>query len=88
MTDQDPTPKMSIDVNQSLEQLQKQLKEQSAVIVKQNEMLKDMQNRMAEFEKVQTAVPAAAPQEAPAPKESAQDAAYHAMLREMGIKED
>lgn len=87
MTDQDPTPKMSIDVNQSLEQLQKQLKEQSAVIVKQNEMLKDMQTRMAEFEKVQTAVPAAAPQ-AEAPKESAQDAAYHAMLKEMGIKED
>ena len=85
---EEPAPQMKMDIEASVADLQKLVKEQSAVIVKQNEMLKDMQTRMSEFEKVQSAVPAAAPQEAPVPKESAQDAAYHAMLREMGIKED
>ena len=83
---EDEAPKMEMGSNE-LDELRKILAQQSEVMVKQNEMLKDMQKRMSDYEKVQTAVPAAAPQ-AEAPKMSAQDAAYHAMLREMGIKED
>lgn len=83
---EDEKPKMEMGSGE-LDELRKILAQQSEVMVKQNEMLKDMQKRMSDYEKVQTAVPAAAPQ-AEAPKMSAQDAAYHAMLREMGIKED
>lgn len=86
MTEEDPTPKMAMASEESVAELRKLIAEQQQVMVKQNELLKDMQTRMSEYEKVQSAVPAAAP--AAQPKESAQDIAYKAMLKEWGVKED
>ena len=74
------------DVPDPITELRNMLKEQQAVIVKQNEAIKALTARMNENEKMAAAAPQAA--EAEPPKEDPQTAAYHAMLKEMGITED
>ena len=83
-------PSISVqDVPDPIADLRKLLNEQQAVIVKQNEAIKALTERMNEADKLAAAAPAPqAAAAAPAPEKSPQDAAYEAMLREMGIKED
>jgi uncharacterized coiled-coil protein SlyX len=72
------------DVPDPIAELRNILKEQQAVIVKQNEAIKSLTARMNENEKMAAAA-AAAPAAPEQPKEDPQTAAYHAMLKEMGI---
>ena len=77
------------DVPDPIEDLRKILNEQQAVIVKQNEAIKALTQRMNEQDKLAAAAPAQqAAAAAPAPEKSPQDLAYEAMLKEMGIKEE
>ena len=71
----------------ALDEVKGILVQQNEIIKKQNEAIKSLESRLNESEKVAAAAPAK--QEAAAePQVSPQDAAYAAMLREMGIKED
>ena len=87
----DEVPSITVqDVPDPVADLRKLLQEQQAVIVKQNETIKSLTERMNANEKLAAAAPAPQVQAAAAepPVKSPQDAAYEAMLREMGIKED
>lgn len=87
MTDE-KIPEIKVqDVPDPITELRNILKEQQAVIVKQNEAIKSLTVRMNENEKLAAA---AAPSGAAAepPKEDPQTAAFKAMLKEMGIKEE
>lgn len=75
------------DVPDPITELRNILKEQQAVIVKQNEAIKALTARMNESEKLAAAA-AAAPAAAEQPKEDPQTTAYNAMLKEMGITEN
>ena len=83
-------PSISVqDVPDPIDDLRKILKEQQAVITKHNEAIKALTQRMNEQDKLSAAAPAAQVQAEPAvPEKTPQDAAYEAMLREMGIKEE
>lgn len=85
---EEKAPTISIaDVPDPLIEIRNTLKDQQAVIVKQNEAIKALTARLNEAEKVAAAAPAPAAQEQEQPKESPQDIAYKAMLKEMGITE-
>lgn len=87
MTEEEKAPSISVkDVPDPIAELRNILKEQQAVIVKQNEAIKALTARMNESEKLAAA--AATPAAAEQPKEDPQTAAYHAMLKEMGIDEN
>ena len=75
------------DVPDPISELRKILKEQQAIIVKQNEAIKSLTVRMNENEKLAAA---AAPSGAAAepPKEDPQTVAFKAMLKEMGINKE
>ncbi len=89
MTEEEKAPSISVqDVPDPISELRNILKEQQAVIVKQNEAIKALTARMNENEKLAAAAPAAEPQAAAEPKKSPQDEAYDAMLREMGINKE
>lgn len=82
---EEKAPKIKIqDVPDPLAELRSILKEQQAVIVKQNEALKALTARVNESEKLAAAAPHQSAASEP-PKEDPQSAAYKAMLREMGI---
>ncbi len=68
-------------------ELRKIVNEQNAVILKQQESIKALTERMNESEKVAGAAPAqsAAPAE---PQKSPQDIAWESMMKEMNIKEE
>ena len=68
-------------------ELRKIVNEQNAVILKQQESIKALTERMNESEKVAGAAPAqtAVPAE---PEKSPQDRAWEAMMKEMNIKEE
>ena len=86
---EESVPSISVqDVPDPVADLRAILKEQQAVIVKQNEAIKSLTARMNENEKLAAAAPAASQPAAAEPKKSPQDIAYEAMLREMGIKEE
>lgn len=87
MTEEEKAPSISVkDVPDPIAELREMLKEQQAVIVQQNEAIKSLTARMNENEKMAAAAPQAAAAEQP--KEDPQTAAYHAMLKEMGINEN
>ena len=68
-------------------ELRKIVNEQNAVILKQQESIKALTERMNESEKVAGAAPAQTA--APAgPEKSPQDRAWEAMMKEMNIKEE
>ena len=80
---------VSIDVKSEADpiaELRKMISEQNAVILKQNEMLKALSERVNESEKTAAAVPAQT--EPPAPQKSAQEIAWESMMKEMNIKEE
>lgn len=86
MTDE-KIPEIKVqDVPDPITELRNILKEQQAVIVKQNEAIKSLTARMNESEKLAAAAPQAAAAEPE--KEDPQTAAYNAMLKEMGITEN
>lgn len=86
MTDE-KIPEIKVqDVPDPIAELRNILKEQQAVIVKQNEAIKSLTARMNESEKLAAAAPQAAAAEPK--KEDPQTAAYNAMLKEMGINEN
>lgn len=86
MTDE-KIPEIKVqDVPDPITELRNILKEQQAVIVKQNEAIKNLTARMNESEKLAAAAPKAAAAEPE--KEDPQTAAYNAMLKEMGINEN
>lgn len=87
MTEEEKAPSISVnDVPDPIAELRNILKEQQAVIVKQNEAIKALTARMNESEKLAAA--AATPDAAEPPKEDPQTVAYKAMLKEMGIDEN
>ena len=67
-------------------ELKKMISEQNAVILKQNEMIKSLTERMNESEKSASATPVRPEPEVP--KKSPQDLAWESMMKEMNIKED
>lgn len=72
---------------EAFNELKEILVKQNEMIQKQNAAISQLESRLNESEKVAAAAPAK--QEQPAePQLSPQDAAYQAMLREMGIKDD
>ena len=84
MTEDEKAPSISVkDVPDPITELRNILKEQQAVIVKQNEAIKSLTTRMNENEKMAAAAPQAAAAEPE--EEDPQTAAYNAMLKEMGI---
>ena len=71
----------------ALNELKEILVKQNEMIQKQNAAISQLESRLNESEKMAAAAPAQQEQAAE-PKPSPQDAAYAAMLREMGIKDD
>ena len=68
-------------------ELKQMISEQNAVILKQNEMIKSLTQRMNESEKVAVATPVKT--QVPAvPEKSPQDRAWESMMKEMNIKEE
>lgn len=89
MTEEEKVPSISVqDVPDPISELRNILKEQQAVIVKQNEAIKSLVARMNENEKLMSASPSPSVKASEPPKEDPQDTAYRAMLAELGIKEE
>ena len=89
MTEEEKVPSISVqDVPDPISELRNILKEQQAVIVKQNEAIKSLVARMNENEKLMSASPSPSVKASELPKEDPQDTAYRAMLAELGIKEE
>ncbi len=85
MTDEQIAQDMQISPD-ALNELKEILVKQNEMIQKQNAAISQLESRLNESEKVAAAAPAK--QEAAAePEIPPQDAAYAAMLKEMGIKE-
>ena len=80
---------VSVDVKSEdpIAELRKMIGEQNAVILKQNEMLKALNERINESEKAAAASPAAKSEPAE-PQKSPQEIAWESMMKEMNIKEE
>lgn len=88
MTDE-KAPSISVnDVPDPMAELRSILKEQQAVIVKQNEAIKSLTARMNEQEKLISAAPSQPAKEQEPAQADPQDIAYKSMLAELGIKEE
>lgn len=88
MTEEEKAPSISVkDVPDPITELRNILKEQQAVIVKQNEALKSLTARLNEQEKLISASPSSVTKEKEPAQEDAQDIAYKSMLAELGIKD-
>lgn len=86
MTDEQPIAQDIQITPEAFNELKEILVKQNEMIQKQNAAISQLESRLNESEKVAAAAPAK--QEAAAePEVSPQDAAYAAMLREMGIKD-
>ena len=70
------------------EEMRKLINEQKEVILKQNESIKALEQRVNDFDRKTTAskAPASKPEEPKVPQPDPQEVAYRAMLREMGIE--
>lgn len=85
---EEKAPSISVkDVPDPMAELRNILKEQQAVIVKQNEAIKSLTARMNEQEKLISAAPSQGAKEQEPAQEDAQDIAYKSMLAELGIKD-
>lgn len=88
MTEEEKAPSISVkDVPDPVSELRNILKEQQAVIVKQNEAIKSLTARLNEQEKLISAAPSSQTKEQEPAQEDPQDTAYRAMLAELGIKD-
>lgn len=68
-----------------IEELRKTVNEQRDVILKQNESIKRLEDRLNNFDRKVTASAGVKTEEPKVPEPDPQDVAYRAMLREMGI---
>ena len=85
---EEKAPSISVkDVPDPVAELRKILKEQQAIILKQNEAIKSLTARMNENEKLAAAA-APSGEAAEPPKEDPQTVAFKAMLKEMGINKE
>ena len=75
------------DVPDPVAELRKILKEQQAIILKQNEAIKSLTVRMNENEKLAAAAAPSGTAAEP-PKEDPQTVAFKAILKEMGINKE
>lgn len=78
---------MDVKSEDPIAELKKMISEQNAVILKQNEMLKTLNDRINETEKTAAASPAAKSKPAE-PQKSPQEIAWESMMKEMKIKEE
>ena len=86
MTEEEKAPSISVsDVPDPVTELRNILKEQQAVIVKQNEAIKSLTARMNEQEKLISASPSPVAKEKEPAKVDPQEVAYMSMLAELGI---
>lgn len=85
---EEKAPSISVsDVPDPVAELRNILKEQQAVIVKQNEAIKSLTARMNEQEKLASASPSLPAKEKEPEQVDPQDIAYKSMLAELGIKD-
>ena len=80
-------PMMALPETDAIGELRKIVEQQKSVIVSLSAQVKGYEQRLNEVEKRAAAIPAAAgvPAAEAAPEENPQDAAYKAVLKEMGI---
>lgn len=80
------TPQMKTPESEAIGELRRIVEEQKAVLVKQAEQLAELNKRVADSETVRYSAP---PNNTPpaVPKIDPQEAAYIAMLKDMGIEE-
>lgn len=86
MTDETVIETIAQDSPDQFAELKKMISEQNAVILKQNEMIKSLTERINETEKSASATPVnTKPAE---PEKSPQERAWESMMKEMNIKEE
>lgn len=78
---------MDVKPEDPIAELKKMISEQNAVILKQNEMLKALNERINESEKTAAASPAAKSEPAE-PQKSPQEIAWESMMKELNVKEE
>lgn len=78
---------MDVKSEDPIAELKKMISEQNAVILKQNEMLKALNERINESEKTAAAAPAAK-SEPVVPQKSPQEIAWESMMKELNVKEE
>lgn len=86
MTDEAVIEKVVLEENDPIAMLKKMINEQNAVILKQNEAIKNLTLRINETEKSASATPVKS--EPTVPEKSAQDIAWESLMKEMNLKEE
>lgn len=86
MTDEGVIEKIPMEEEDPLAVLKKMINEQNAVILKQNEAIKNLTVRINESEKTNSATPVKT--EPAVPEKSAQDIAWKSLMKEMNLKEE
>lgn len=86
MTDEGVIEKIPMEEEDPLAVLKKMINEQNAVILKQNEAIKNLTVRINETEKSASATPVKT--EPTVPEKSAQDLAWESLMKEMNLKEE
>lgn len=79
---------MTVPEADAIGELRKIVEQQKSVIVSLSNQVKGYEQRLNDVEKRAAAVPAAAAAPAQDPVENPQDAAYKAVLKEMGIDQE
>ena len=86
MTDEGVIETIAVETEDPIALLKKMINEQNAVILKQNEAIKNLTMRMNESEKSASATPVKT--EPAVPEKSAQDIAWESLMKEMNLKEE
>lgn len=87
MTEESVIEKVVTEEADPIADLKKMITEQNAVILKQNEAIKNLTMRINESEKSASATPVAKSEPA-VPQKSPQEIAWESMMKEMNIKEE
>ena len=86
MTEEKVIEKIAKEDEDPIAVLKKMINEQNAVILKQNEAIKNLTLRINESEKTNSATPVKT--EEAVPEKSAQDIAWESLMKEMNLKEE
>ena len=86
MTDEAVIEKIATEGDDPIASLKKMINEQNAVILKQNEAIKNLTVRINESEKITSATPVKT--EETEPVKSAQELAWESLMKEMNLKEE
>ena len=86
MTDEGVIETIPVGEEDPIALLKKMINEQNAVILKQNEAIKNLTMRINESEKTASATPVKTAEAVP--EKSAQDLAWESLMKEMNIKEE